>query len=133
MAFRWLNEKIKAIRHETLQKSIQAAATRLEEVAIEAITSTNQRLVDDIKAKREDGKLEPPEIKQAMKMSLDYMMNRIKPDMVSVLMAGATPLREWLEEYLENKIGALKWGEEAYAVTVPPSSEASEPATGPTD
>ena len=132
MATNWLREKAKAIKNEVAQKATDAAVVEMERIAVEAISSTNQRLVDDLKAKRADGKLEPQEIKDAMKMSLDYMLSRVKPDMVSVLMAGVVPIREWLEEYLEGKLSALKWGQEAYDLTVPPSSPASEPAAGPT-
>lgn len=72
----------------------------MERVAREAISSTNQRLADDIKAKRTDGKLEPEKMKRAMKMSLDYFVGHIKRGALAILQAAWGPVQAWLADYL---------------------------------
>ncbi len=80
--------------------------------------------MDGMKARSEDGVLTKEEAAEAMREAMTYFKGHISPWALSVLQAAYGPIDEWLRGLLEAKLGALKWGQEAYAITVPPSSEA---------
>jgi len=130
--FNWLLKAAGGIKQTQLRESLTAALNQAQTVALDAVTHTQQILVDELKARSEDGILTKDEAHEAMVAAMTYFKGHISPWALSVLQAAYGPIDEWLRGLLEAKLGALKWGEEAYAITVPPSSPASEPAPGPT-
>lgn len=128
-----LKEQAKKVKSEVASKALLDAIGMGETKALEALAATQQLLVDDLKAASEDGKLTKDEAKQVMQHAIAYWREHIGVDALAVLQAAYGPIEQWLESYLEAKLGMAKWGKEAYDLTVPPSSPANEPAPGPTE
>lgn len=130
--FNWLLKAAGGIKQAQLRDSLTAALNQAQTVTLDAVTHTQQILVDKLKAAREDGTLTKEEAAEALQTALAYCKTHLSPWALSILQAAYGPIDEWLKGLLEAKIGAMKWGQEAYSLTVPPSSPASEPAPGPT-
>lgn len=118
----YLKKLSEKVGNDTARKSLLDAVTMAESKAVDAIAATKQLLVDDLKAAHADGKLEDHEIKRVMEHAIEYWRGHIGADFLAVLEAAYGPWQEWLEGYLEAKLGLMKWGEEAYGLTIPPSS-----------
>ncbi len=104
----YLKRQANRLDNQMARETLQAALTEADKVARAAITATAQTYVDDIKAKREDGKLTLDEAQQAMRRAQQYFMERIPHDSLAVLEAALGPVQEWLEGYLEAQVGAEK-------------------------
>lgn len=124
MLAEWLRRKAGQVQQDVVRESFLAAIFELERVANDAILATNQILVEKLKEAAADGKLTKEEAEAAMRMAVEYLQTHLTPGALQILQAAYGPIGAWIEEYLEAKLGALKWGQEAYAITVPPSSEA---------
>ncbi len=85
-----------------------AALSEADMVARDAIMATKQQVVDDLKAAREDGKLTREEAKAAMDNAINYFVNTISNDSKRILVAAIGPFENWLEEFIEAKLGEVK-------------------------
>lgn len=103
-----LRKKIEEIDNEIARRALCAALTEAESVGIDAIRATNQVLVDELRAKSEDGKLTKDEAEEAMKVAKDYFATHVTNDSLRILEASLGPVREWLEGFLEAKLSADK-------------------------
>ena len=103
-----LRGKAADIKNDTLRKSLDNAFYEAELVAIDAIRATNQVFVDEIKAKSADGKLTKEEAKEAMSIAKNYFLTHLTTNSKSVLEGALGPINEWLESFLEAKLGQTK-------------------------
>jgi hypothetical protein len=103
-----LRGKAADIKNDTLRKSLDSAFYEAELVAIDAIRATNQVFVDEIKAKSADGKLTKEEAKEAMSIAKNYFLTHLTANSKSVLEGALGPINEWLESFLEAKLGQTK-------------------------
>ena len=103
-----LRGKAADIKNDTLRKSLDNAFYEAEVVAIDAIRATNQVFVDEIKAKSADGKLTKEEAKEAMSIAKNYFLTHLTTNSKSVLEGALGPINEWLESFLEAKLGQTK-------------------------
>ena len=103
-----LRKKIEEIDNEIARRALSAALTEAELVGIDAIRATNQVLVDELRAKSEDGKLTEDEANEAMRVAMDYFAGHVTSDSMKILEASLGPIQEWLEEFLEAKLSAEK-------------------------
>ena len=108
VAISYLKRQAEKIDNEVAQKSLDAALDEMSRVAYEAITSTAQTYVDDLKAGREDGKLTDEEKRQAMLNAKNYFYGHVSKGTLDILEASIGPVQEWLEGYLEAQVGAEK-------------------------
>jgi hypothetical protein len=104
----YLRRQAEQIGNQVARDALQAALAEADRVAREAITSTAQTFVDDLKAGREDGKLTEEEARQAMERAKDYFLARTSRDSMLVLESALGPVEDWMEGYLESQIGAEK-------------------------
>mgnify|MGYP000959007256 CR=1 FL=1 len=105
-----LRKKIEEIDNEIARQSLSTALTEAESVGIDAVRATNQVLVDELRAKSEDGKLTKGEAEEAMGVAKDYFLEHITFGSLEILEASLGPVREWLEGFLEAKLSAEKRG-----------------------
>jgi hypothetical protein len=103
-----LRGKAADIKNDTLRKSLDNAFYEAELVATDAIRATNQVFVDEIKAKSADGKLTKEEAKEAMSIAKNYFLTHLTTNSKSVLEGALGPINEWLESFLEAKLGQTK-------------------------
>lgn len=104
----FLRGKAADIKNDTLRKSLDNAFYEAELVATDAIRATNQVFVDEIKAKSADGKLTKEEAKEAMSIAKNYFLTHLTTNSKSVLEGALGPINEWLESFLEAKLGQTK-------------------------
>ena len=130
--FNWLLKAAGGIKQTQLRESLTAALEQAQMVAFDAVNAVNQIFTEKAKELSQDGKLTKDDAREAMRLALDYCKTHISPWALSVLQAAYGPIDEWLKGLLEAKVAAQSRGGEGYAITVPPSSPASEPAAGPT-
>lgn len=104
----FLRGKTADIKNDTLRKSLDNAFYEAELVATDAIRATNQVFVDEIKAKSADGKLTKEEAKEAMSIAKNYFLTHLTTNSKSVLEGALGPINEWLESFLEAKLGQTK-------------------------
>jgi len=105
-----LRKKIEGIDNEIARQSLSTALTEAESVGIDAVRATNQVLVNELRAKSEDGKLTEDEAKEAMGVAKDYFLGHITSGSLEILEASLGPVQEWLEGFIEAKLSAEKRG-----------------------
>ena len=105
-----LRKKIEEIDNEIARQSLSVALTEAESVGIDAVRATNQVLVNELRAKSEDGKLTEDEAKEAMGVAKDYFLGHITSGSLEILEASLGPVQEWLEGFIEAKLSAEKRG-----------------------
>lgn len=104
----WLRAKAQKVKQETARDVLLAAIAESEKVAVDAVTATNQVLVEDLKEKSADGKLTNDEMREAMQTSREYFVSHITPGALKVLTAAYGPIEDWIEGFLEAKVGETK-------------------------
>ena len=108
-AIAFLKKKTELIKDEQLRNIIQRALDEANEVADQAILATQQKFVDNIKKAREDGKLTKEEAKEAMDMAISYFKTHITDESLKILEELYIDVDKWLEDFLEAKLGQLKY------------------------
>lgn len=104
----YLKKQTQNIQSEVARKALQDALTEAEIVACDAVRATNQVLVSAMKDKSADGKLTRAEAVAAMNMAKEYFVQHLTAGSKQVLQAAIGPLNEWVESYLEAKLGEEK-------------------------
>lgn len=104
----YLKKQTERLNNEIARRALHDALAEAEIVATDAIRATNQTLVNDLKAKAADGKLTRAEAITAMNTAKEYFLRHITSGSKEVLEAALGPVTEWLESYLEAKLGAEK-------------------------
>jgi len=108
-AIAFLKKKTELIKDEQLRNIIQRALDEANEIADQAVLATQQKFVDNIKKAREDGKLTKEEAKEAMDMAISYFKTHITDESLKILEELYIDVDKWLEEFLEAKLGQLKY------------------------
>jgi len=108
-AITFLKKKTELIKDEQLRNIIQRALDEANEVADQAVLATQQKFVDNIKKAREDGKLTKEEAKEAMDMAISYFKTHITDESLKILEELYIDVDKWLEDFLEAKLGQLKY------------------------
>lgn len=108
MLAEWLRRKAGQVQQEVIRESFLAAIFELERVANDAISATNQILVEALREAAEDGKLTKDEAQDAMRMAVEYFMTHLTPGALQILQAAYGPVEAWIEEYLEAKLAQSK-------------------------
>lgn len=111
------------IRNDILRESLGAAIAEAHIVGRDAILYTQQTLVDKLKEAAEDGKLTKEEAAQALAEAKDYFIAHLSTRSKNILAEALGPINEWLESFLEAKLGEYKGGAytEVYNLANPPS------------
>lgn len=104
----WLKKQTGKIEQDIIQKILESALDEAHRVGRDAIIATNQRFVGDIKSQAEDGKLTHDEAQEAMLRAKEYFMATITRDSLKILENAIGPAEEWLEGFLEAKLGHEK-------------------------
>jgi len=108
MLAEWLRRKAGQVQQEVIREAFLAALCELERVANDAISATNQILVDALKEAAADGKLTKEEAQDAMRMAVEYFMTHLTPGALEILQAAYGPVEAWIKEYLEAKLAQSK-------------------------
>lgn len=108
MLAEWLRRKAGQVQQEVIRESFLAAIFELERVANDAISATNQILVEKLKEAAADGKLTKEEAEAAMRMAVEYLQTHLTPGALQILQAAYGPIEQWLEEYLEAQLAKAK-------------------------
>lgn len=103
-----LRKKITAIDNALLQSSLIMALNEAEKVTIDAIYSTNQLFVENIKKASADGKLTKEEALEAMSMAQQYFYNHISNQSLDILTLALGPIGLWLKDFIEAKLAEIK-------------------------
>ncbi|NLS45359.1 MAG: hypothetical protein GX969_06445 [Firmicutes bacterium] len=104
-----LRKKIQEIDHEVIRQSLSAALVEAESVGIDAIRSTNQVLVDELRERSKNGRLTEDEAKEAMRAAKNYFVDHITPGSLRILESSLGPVKKWLEGFLEAKLSKEKY------------------------
>lgn len=104
----YLRQKTAEINNKIARDSLDAALAEAEIVAINAVRATGQVLVDELKAKSEDGKLTKEEAKEALETANNYFLSAISKDSLNILTAALGPIEDWLSQLLEAKVAEVK-------------------------
>ena len=104
----WLRQQARKVQQEVIRESFLAAIFELERVANDAISATNQILVEALREAAEDGKLTKEEAQAAMRMAVEYLQTHLTPGALQILQAAYGPVEAWIEEYLEAKLAQSK-------------------------
>ena len=103
-----LRAQAEKVKNETARASLIAAIAEAERVAVDAVTATQQVLVNGLKEASEDGKLTKEEAAEAMRMAVEYLQSHLTPGALQILQAAYGPIEEWIESYLEAKLAQQK-------------------------
>lgn len=106
----FLRKQTEKINHDITQRAFLNAIAEAEAVAVDAVNATYQKFVGAWKEASEDGKLTAEEIKMAMNAAKSYFVSHMKQESLGILEAAYGPYKEWLEDYLEAKLGELRGG-----------------------
>ena len=111
------------IKNDILRESLGAAIAEAHIVGRDAILYTQQTLVDKLKEAAEDGKLTKEEAAQALAEAKAYFIAHLSTRSKNILAEALGPINEWLESFLEAKLGEYKGGAytEVYNLANPPS------------
>ena len=104
-----LRAQAEKVKNETARASLIAAIAEAERVAVDAVTATQQVLVNGLKEASEDGKLTKEEAAEAMRMAVEYLQSHLTPGALQILQAAYGPIEEWIESYLEAKLAQQKY------------------------
>lgn len=104
----YLRQKTQEINNKIARESLDAALAEAEIVAINAVQATKQTLVDELKARSEDGKLTRQEALEAIEAAKKRFLASISKDSLNVLIAALGPVETWLENLLEAKVAEIK-------------------------
>ena len=104
----YLSKQTKKVNNELLRAILDGAKDEAHSVAYDAIMATQQKLVDDLKAAAEDGKLTKEEAREALTEAKIYFVNHISDSSRQVLVEALGPMKDWLDDFLEAKLGELK-------------------------
>ena len=104
----YLKKKMDLVKNKTMRESINNAIAETEKVAKDAVMGVQQTFVEDIKKKREDGKLTKQEAMQALNKSKNYFMKNLSKDTVQVIESSIGPIQEYAENLIESKLAEFK-------------------------
>lgn len=104
----YLSKQTKKVNNELLRAILDGAKDEAHSVAYDAIMATQQKLVDDLKAAAEDGKLTKEEAREALTEAKIYFINHISDSSRQVLVEALGPMKDWLDDFLEAKLGEIK-------------------------
>ena len=104
----YLSKQTKKVNNELLRAILDGAKDEAHSVAYDAIMATQQKLVDDLKAAAEDGKLTKEEAREALTEAKIYFVNHISDSSRQVLVEALGPMKDWLDDFLEAKLGEIK-------------------------
>lgn len=108
MGLRWLKKKGDLIDNKYVKGLKDDAIEELERVAKDAILYTQQTLVEELKEKSEDGKLTKEEAKEALETAKEYFYDNVSDSTLDLVSSLIGPAEDWLEEFLEAKLGESK-------------------------
>ena len=106
----FIAKHLEKLKNDTLRDAFSAALAEAHLVGRDAIVSTQQKFVDDLKAASEDGKLTKEEAAEALAAARLYFNNHISSRSKDVLKEGLGPIHEWLDSFLEARLGEYKGG-----------------------
>lgn len=104
----YLRKQTQKLSNEVVRDALYAALAEAEQQAANAVKATNQVLVDELKAAREDGKLTEAEKKQALEMAKNIFLANISNGALETLKSGIGPIEQWLTGLLEAKVAEVK-------------------------
>lgn len=120
----YLRKQAQKIDNDIAQQAIMGALFEAERVAKDAINATNQVLVDSLKKQSADGKLTPEEARLAMAEAQQYFVTHISAGSMDILKSTLGPVEQWLQAFLEAKLGEQKQIQAQVAKIANPTSPA---------
>lgn len=109
----YISKHQEKLKNDLLREALGAALAEVHVVGRDAIVATQPKLVDDLKAAAEDGKLTKEEAAEAMAEAKLYFITHLSDRSKDVLREGLGPINEWLEDFLMAKLGEYKGGAQA--------------------
>ena len=104
----YISKQTEKVNNEIARRILDGAIDEAHNVARDAVLATQQKLVDDLKAKAEDGKLTKEEAREALTEAKIYFINHISDSSRQVLVEALGPMKDWLDDFLEAKLGEIK-------------------------
>lgn len=104
----YISKQQEKIKNDILRESIGAALAEAHVVGRDAIVATQQVLIDDFKEASHDGKLTREEAAQGMEAAKQYFISHISTNSVNILREAIGPIKDWLDTFLEAKLGEYK-------------------------
>ncbi len=109
----YISKHQEKLKNDILREALGAALAEAHVVGRDAIVATQQKLVDDLKAAAEDGKLTKEEAAQAMTAAKYYFVTHLSSRSKDILRKALGPINNWLDTFLEAKLGEYKGGAQA--------------------
>jgi len=106
----YISKHQEKLKNDILRDAFGAALTEAHLVGRDAIVSTQQKFVEDLKEASKDGKLTVDEARDALAAARLYFNNHISSRSKDVLKEGLGPIHEWLDSFLEARLGEYKAG-----------------------
>jgi|GEM_PF-613231 hypothetical protein len=106
----YISKHQEKLKNDILRDAFGAALAEAHIVGRDAIVATQQQLVDDLKAAAEDGKLTKEEAAEALAAAKLYFITHLSDHSKDVLREGLGPIQNWLDSFLEAKLGEYKGG-----------------------
>lgn len=103
-----IRAKIQDVQNETMRKAVTFALDEAQRVRLDAIRATNEAYVDAIKKGREDGHLEPEEVKEAARIAAEYWLRHMSQGSKDILIAFLGPINEWLDGFIQSGVPQVK-------------------------
>lgn len=107
-AIAYLRSKTEDIKNETMRKAFNFALDEAQRVRLDAVRATNEAYVDAIKKAREDGRLEPEEVKEAARIAAEYWLRHMSQGSKDILIAFLGPINEWLDGFIQSGVPQVK-------------------------
>lgn len=104
----YISKHQEKLKNDLLRDALGAALAEAHVVGRDAIVATQQKLIEDLKKASEDGKLTKEEAAHAMDAARYYFITHLSSRSKDVLQEGLGPIHEWLDSFLEAKLGEYK-------------------------
>ena len=104
----YLKKKLDFIKNETARKMVTEAIRETEKVARDSIMNVQQTFVEDIKKKKEDGKLTKQEAMQALNKAKNKFIENLSNDTIKVIEESIGPVEQYAENLLEARLKEIK-------------------------
>lgn len=107
----WIRKKIEELDDNIFTQTVFTALNEIEKVTRDAIMYTNQVLIDELKEHTKEGTLTREQAEMAMETAINYFKTHITENSLAIGIGSLGPLQDWLEDYIEAKLGEMKYGE----------------------
>ena len=108
--FGWLKTKAESVQNEDIRKALIAASNEAENITRVVVDSLKQTVVDDIKDKREDGKLTDQEVADIAKKAWEKFCAGISAEAYYTLVEHKGDIKQYVQDLIESNVRWHKTG-----------------------